>query len=550
MEARNRNLGIWLNHIETGVVRLPRFQRFESWNYSTISSFLESILKELPVGVALVLQVGEKETFISRPLEGAPKPTARCTEHLLDGQQRLTALWKALNNKYEGRWFLIEGTGDNVTVRSHYWRKWMADPAKCWAKGFVPLYLACPGNSGEENAKDWMKKAAGVSIEKYQKIAEIVNSYRHKFATFNIPFLSLPPSTTGDTAIDVFVNMNTSHARLTAFDIVVAQFESRTGESLHERLKQLQKVPRLTSYRNRVETTLLHVAALREEKPIRKSSFLELDLKGLLTDFVEIKDGLKWAVEFLRKESVFDKDRLPSADVISVMAALHPHLPKGGNSLGNAQAMVRAYIWRAFTTDRYERGSNTGTLQDLKGMIEQMKTGKRTAHVFDEDRHPLPRVEDLMRSGWPQKRGRLSRALLCASLRKGAWDIADGSPVSIENIGRRHYHHLFPRSLLEKSLPPEISDQSNRALNCALISEYTNLQFGAKPPLLAIRQAIEETDLGEDEIQRRLESHLIPWKEFVDDSPDTPGVYQRFLEARAELMISVLTDLWNGRQPS
>ena len=339
---------------------------------------------------------------------------------------------------------------------------------------------------------------------------------------------------------------------MTDFDIVVAQYESRTGESLHEGLKHLKsKVPYLSTYRNKVETALLHVAALQQGKPLRRSSFLSLDLNQLLDDLPAIEAGLNWSVDFLRQESIFDGKRLPSADVIPVMAALHPHLPKGGDELGNAYTMVRAYIWRAFTTNRYERGSNTGTLQDLKGMIEELKSGQRSAYVFDEDRHPLPRVEDLIRSGWPQKRGRLSRALLCASLRKGAWDIADSQPISAENIGKRHNHHLFPVAYLNEYLPEDEFDQVHRALNCVLISGYTNQQIGAKPPLVYLRERIGGgPDLEEEDIKKRLESHLIPWREFVDDSLDIPGVYQRFLEARAELMISALTDLWNGRQPS
>jgi len=47
-------------------VRLPRFQRLESWSHAEVTSLLESVLRGLPAGAALVLEVGDREHFISR----------------------------------------------------------------------------------------------------------------------------------------------------------------------------------------------------------------------------------------------------------------------------------------------------------------------------------------------------------------------------------------------------------------------------------------------------------------------------------------------------
>ena len=99
MDARNRALPEWFNRIRTGQIRLPRFQRREAWTHSEVADLLDSVFKEQPAGAALILEVGDKEHFTSRAMQGAPDPVERCTEHLLDGQQRLTALWKSLELK-------------------------------------------------------------------------------------------------------------------------------------------------------------------------------------------------------------------------------------------------------------------------------------------------------------------------------------------------------------------------------------------------------------------------------------------------------------------
>jgi uncharacterized protein with ParB-like and HNH nuclease domain len=100
MEARNRKLEEWYGKVKRGEIKLPRFQRFEAWDRQRISSLLETVIKNLPLGITLVLEVGEEEKFISRHLETAPEKGTKAYEHLLDGQQRLTALSRAFH-QYE-----------------------------------------------------------------------------------------------------------------------------------------------------------------------------------------------------------------------------------------------------------------------------------------------------------------------------------------------------------------------------------------------------------------------------------------------------------------
>ena len=97
-EAQNRKIVDWLVSVEMGKLRLPSFQRGVAWEPKRVVSMLNTIIHDLPLGVALVLNVGDKEQFVSRPLLSAPETTEAVTEHLLDGQQRLTALYRALRD--------------------------------------------------------------------------------------------------------------------------------------------------------------------------------------------------------------------------------------------------------------------------------------------------------------------------------------------------------------------------------------------------------------------------------------------------------------------
>jgi hypothetical protein len=87
VEARNRSLPQWFTQIRSGQLRLPRFQRYESWSHNNIGNLLENVVRGLPSGATLVLEVGDAEQFVSRPVAGAPEHPFKPNEHLLDGQQ-------------------------------------------------------------------------------------------------------------------------------------------------------------------------------------------------------------------------------------------------------------------------------------------------------------------------------------------------------------------------------------------------------------------------------------------------------------------------------
>src|SRR5438067_7694394 len=107
VEARNRSLPEWFTEIRSGQLRLPRFQRYESWNHNTIGNLLETVVQGLPAGATLVLEVGDEEQFVSRPVVGAPDHPFKPNEHLLDGQQRLTALWRSFHDDYDDRTYFV-----------------------------------------------------------------------------------------------------------------------------------------------------------------------------------------------------------------------------------------------------------------------------------------------------------------------------------------------------------------------------------------------------------------------------------------------------------
>jgi hypothetical protein len=223
VDVRNRILPDWFARIRTGQIKLPRFQRFEAWTYSEVTGLLETVLRGLPAGATLILEVGASELFISRTVVGAPIPLERCTEHLLDGQQRLTALWRSLNDDYPDRTYFVrmparddvDGPTESVVVGQSRWTRngvrypvWADQPDHVHRRGLFPISLLRPGDLGTE-IQDWCDKATK-DMDQSRQAERHIRKLREAVMAYNIPYLSLPVTTPKEVALDVFIKMNTS----------------------------------------------------------------------------------------------------------------------------------------------------------------------------------------------------------------------------------------------------------------------------------------------------------------------------------------------------
>jgi hypothetical protein len=551
INAQNRSLPDWFTRVRTRQTVLPRFQRFEAWGHGNVTQVFNTILQGLPIGAVLVLEVGNEEPFIWRTISGAPEDGERITEHLLDGQQRLTALWRGLHNNYEDKTYFLYLKPDEETGMPHYveplarWKKagdkdwrpfWANQPREQWERRMIPLGLCAPGEAAQQKFRAWSKEAITNSDER-ETVVDQIALIRAKFAAFNLPYLSLPATTKKETALDVFIKMNTSAAPLSTYDIVVAQVEAGMGKSLHDLVADMRKAsPTIADYYS-PEDLSLYVTALLQAKPPQNTTYLSKDFGGqLLAAWDKLLKGVERAVAFLEEERVFDATRLPTDVVVPVLVALWAVAPDGLDAEGRARTLLRRYLWRAFFTNRYEKSTSTRSLadfNDLKPLITG--AGGTKPAIFDEAQHPLPEISELMAAGWPKNKDRLPRAILALALKQGGLDLADGSTASRANLAKREYHHLFPDAHLQRLKVPD--SQIYLSLNCSLVTWRTNRNISDKKPERYLAERRDGTDLGEAEVRARLTSHLIPYDEMVK------GDYGAFLSTRANLISDAMRKL-------
>ena len=457
----------------------------------------------------------------------------------------------------------------------------MADPERAWSNNLTPLRLLDPRHAAspldEDPLSEWCGSVTGdrmrAGIDLWSAIKRTV---RDPLLGRNIWFAKLPPEMGRSEAIEVFVRVNESSTVIRKFDIAVAEFD-RGGRrySLREEISRWAEQnthcesffgPDDEKMIPRVGELILKVACLQENKTPADKHFTTKEVIGRLSRDDGLKDifnGIAWTFEFLAHERIWKDKYLPSTVPLRVLPALWPQfrdIADQSDLEGVSRRYLRAYLWRAFITDRYAAAVATRLREDFNGIknvlpkLEQlpdpMRELRKTVPIFST---PLPDIEvlhDLEEPlAPPTRKNALSRALLAATLQKGAQDFGSGETVSSSNVGGREAHHLFPKAYLKSSRPAVTeAKRINHCLNYALVSGPTNRRIAAKAPLQYLRDRYEQDgQLGENELKRRVESHLIPFGALAVRGTEADGGYKKFLVERAGLVRSAIENLTEGQ---
>lgn len=588
-KAQDRALGVWFYQIDQGSLKLPRFQRFEEWDRGRITSFLSTIISNLPIGVTLVLEVAGAEKFISRYISTAERMSGTVTQNLLDGQQRLTALWRAMHNNYEKETFFVylprfdpggAAANGEVEVRCvPRWAnkknlrmpRWADEPADCLERGLIPIALLRPGDLATE-VDSWLTAATKPlepaetdpdALKRYReywalkdKIKGEITALRERIAHFNLPYLSLPADTSKDVALQVFINMNTNSKPLSLYDIIVAEVESVSEASLHDLQATLSEHCPSAAHYGDLSDLILSTSALLQDKLPSARGEIEMDKALMLKNWAKLERGLDRMAGLLASQGVYDEARLPTNAVLPVIAACYDLIPETGDFLGKGEKLLRQYLWSSFFTDRYENAASSRAYADFKALkallLKQSFSEDElaTVPVLNRKEFPLAVVDSLLGAGWPKQVGIEARAILAVTTYLGAFDFADNKPASYENNRKREYHHIFPDALLA-----EAGIGSYLALNCAFITWKTNRIIGRKDPLEYLKDRAEWA--GEESVRERMKSHLIDFDLLAKANynglvgqeltmklkPD----FEAFLRARAKLVQNAESELAQGK---
>ena len=609
IEYERRTVRSWLEALLDGSLALPRFQRSYVWTDRKIADLIMALLDGRPVGTMLLIDRYEQETtleapqseryfterFAPRPISGAETDLAPCRELILDGQQRLTSLWRALelgatrglvDTEKHGRHAFLEVRdikARDLEPKSVLWpnkkkaENYIANPAGAATDNLIPLGLFHPryddSRLDEDALTGWCGAVTGDSMKHGTALwRRISQQLRGPLLDRNIWYAKLPRSMSRSDAIEIFVKVNESSTVIRKFDIAVAEYDRAGGpRSLREEIsgwadtntycenffgtdeeKMIPKVGEL----------VLKIACLQEGRIPTDKHFTTEGVLARLGDsdcLQSIFNGIEWTLNFLAQERIWGSKLLPSAVPLRVLPALYPEfeaMADGSDQEGVARRCLRAYLWHAFVTDRYAAAANTRLKDDydqLRRVLEGITSVDDPLRQCEENvpafQEPLPTRDSLSSLdnplAPPTRKDTLSRSLLVASLQNGARDFGSGEPVSERNVLGRQAHHLFPKGYLKDAVKD--TKAINHCLNYALVSGPTNRRISAKPPVDYLRDRYRgDSGLREPELKRRVESHLIPFDALAVRELEPVVAYQAFLKERAKILTKAVNTLARG----
>lgn len=599
-DYKDRSVGEWLRKIADGSIGLPIFQRSYVWTEKEkIGNYLSALLQGRPTGVFLVLEAGldQDPQFDSRLLKNVDGEPNRVREQILDGQQRLTSLWQAFRGDGPVPYYLSVPDFGNIQLQNAEIRwpdsaKRRSDwdnPKSAFEDSVVPLSILMDPDvpDDETDVEDtnriwkWCEKVHENSSDARRLEKKITDHIRRRFLDRReIHYCVLPASTSRDDAINIFVQSNQSSVKVTEFDIAVAlATDNSREEDLRDRISEFNQSnpvtrhylpdrldPRSEAAISPLGHWMLMAGCLSHLNCVpQKKRFADL-VEHLAGGTHTLGDELQQLLVAVKKallehvqQGAPTQATLPTLPSVHVLAGLHKTLEKfrGGNPPPEnrrvVNKLIKAYIWRAFTTDRYDAQANSRLFEDFKGLRECLeKIGQSNPLVREElppifrddyqtpDHTDLESLEEGKTIGWIGIKNRQARAIVSLTLYRGATDWATGEEFSsdrvreLESGGDLHRHHVFPKALLkEKGFSP---DQINHGLNGILLSASTNKSFSRADPCEYLESILTEDYCpSKQELSSWVQSHLVPY-DVIASKGSVEKRYRQFIKKRARLV--------------
>lgn len=557
-DTTKTNLKELLADVHSGKLQLPEFQRDYVWNEGDVRSLIESIAKGFPVGALLTLERGGSIEFKPRGIEGTSVEGTEPEQLLLDGQQRMTSLYKTIYSKDPARVRTAKG---QVVERFFYLSieralAPMADiedaielvpPDRIRRSNFakdIDLDLSAreleydqllfPLNQTLDPTKwifDCVGHWAGKGEQRLEELLRFQREILEQVQAYAMPVIRLSKDNSREAVCTVFEKVNVGGKKLDAFELVTAIYaaagfdlrEDWSGtRKVHGRLGRMKaKLPPKGLFAELAATdflqacTVLHTREVRqaavangasgkEVPPVTctREALLGLPLQAYCKHADAVETGFVEAAQFLNEQKILWARDLPYPPQMVAMAATFALLSA---QLRNAAAMSKLaqWFWSGVLGEFYGSATETKIARDVPDLLGWLEGGSAPRTISDTS-FQSSRLDTL--------RSRLSAAYKgfhALLMRSGCRDFISGKGVEVMTVysDALDIHHIFPRAWCEKQgIPPGVY---NSIVNKTALSKGTNIAIGGNAPSVYLARIEAKHGLSPEALDEILRSHLI-----------------------------------------
>ncbi len=510
-----------LDHIDSGHMALPQFQRGYVWNREQVRGLMESMYQGLPVGTLLAWVTDASEIDVR-----GGEVAAGSVQLLLDGQQRITSLYGISRGtpppffngnarSFTGLFFHLD---DEVF---QFFQPSLMQDNPLWIDVTNLMQRGLSEYITRLNEAPELSPRLGEYLERLTRIVTIPDRDLHV------------EEVTGadksiDVVVDIFNRVNSGGTKLSKGDLALAKICASWPDG-RDRMQEMLNVWRGHGYEFSIDWLLRNVNAIvTGEAEFRHLD--EVSTEDIQKGLARAEKCVDVALNLISGRLGLDHDRaLFGKNALPVIAH---YVHRRGGQLTDAIEQDRLLAWY-FQSSMWGRFSSSAeTAIDLHlGMLERMEGG--LDRLIEELR--------LWRGGLHiepghfvgQTRGARFYPVLYALTRTGeAQDWCSGQVLKQWLLGKQNaleLHHIFPKAQLRGLYP---RSEVNALANFCFLTRECNERIGARPPAEYFPE-IEAKHPG------ALESQWIPMDRELWELDN----YPRFLEARRQLLAEAANDL-------
>jgi hypothetical protein len=519
-----------LKCVEEGRFAIPKLQREFVWDGPKAAKLFDSILRHMPIGVAMIWETPRSQRlYLRQKYHVLPQFNPRNGKvwFLIDGQQRVSVL----HHVREGS-ELANADGKPIDFRR------VVFSLENEADGQQVLYRK-PRQGTYESLADilhphWHNRLSHLgklNIERVRKCRTRILGY-----PMHLMFVQAKISGIRET----FLRINTQGMKIGTADAIFTQAEDLDLRDFQHEVRGhvdasfgiIHEMP-----------ILFAMAATRGAKEARgqalKRTIAELGRqarhdqklrKALAKDWIRLSVCFGKAVDYLRQNfSVVSRDFLYSDYMIAVLALFFFWNGQGTNTKQKEQ--IQKWFWATAVGTRYSSSKFLNCIPEDLRFFKRLSSKRGARFTYS------PQVDtiDVRKSLYASRTG-IATAFYCMMMRRKPVSIMDDglNEIPIDRYAtranRKDRHHIFPRAVLA---PLGVaSSLYNSICNICLLTAEENQKIGSRRPRVYLGESEEKAGY----FKRKMARHLIP-------TGETSGVWYTNVKSGFKQMLRERTDL-------
>lgn len=560
-----------MRDVRSGKAQLPEFQRSWTWDDGRIRGILASLSQGYPMGAIMRLECGNEDVrFKYRPIEGIKKVSIDPDHLILDGQQRLTSMYrttcsldavltktdkgKEIKRFYyldikkcldddEDRYDAIVPVPEDRKIKTDFDRKVLLDLSTRefeYKNEMFPINIVFDSSAREDWAdgykeyhdyeKEYMERYKRFRIE----VIETITGYK-------LPVITLGKETPREAVCKVFENVNTGGVALTVFELVTATFATYEFD-LRKDWEKCRDIiwgkdePLNTDVMKGVDETAflatitLYTNYLAETATTcKKKDVLALKFESYQANKAAVLEGYKMVRKFLFSQYVFRMRDLPYTTQLIPLAAICAAIGKSTFELPSTQNILIRWFWCGIMGEMYGGANETRFANDIEDVVAAIKRKDSMNRTINAAYFSATRLISLQTRNSAAYKG-----IMALVYRESCRDLMKGTTMDIVKSmdGSPDIHHIFPEAYCTKQRYPK--EKWNSIINKTPLLPESNRQIGGEAPSKYSQRILKAAEIDEEQLKIRVESHLIDYDAFIQDDFDT-----YFIE-RAKAILSVI----------